>query len=171
MSLLTLRVFPDEVLRRKATHVSSFDKELRRLLEDMAETMYAHNGVGLAANQVGVLYRAVTIDVAQDDKDSNLLYMVNPVIKSRNGTMKATEGCLSFPKLEIEVKRSQSIVVSYFDEEGVARELTADGLLAICIQHEIDHLDGVLFIDRVGLVSRRLALREYERLLKGLDEG
>jgi peptide deformylase len=168
MSLLTIRVFPDDVLKRKAEPVATVDDGVRKLLADMAETMYASHGIGLAAPQVGVSRRIVVIDVPADEeegtKGSGLLYLVNPRIVARDGSTTTTEGCLSFPRLEIDVKRAARVRVAHLDDRGEERETAADGLLAICLQHEIDHLDGVVFVERLGPVSRRLALREFERL-------
>jgi peptide deformylase len=168
MALLTIRVFPDDVLKRKAEPVASVDDDVRRLLADMAETMYARHGIGLAAPQVGISRRVVVIDVPADEdeaaKGSGLLYLVNPAIATREGSTTTTEGCLSFPGLEIDVKRAARVRVTHLDDRGEARELAADGLLAICLQHELDHLDGIVFTDRLGPVSRRLALREFDKL-------
>ena len=166
MALLQIRVFPDEALKRKAEPVGAVDDGVRRILADMAETMYANNGIGLAAPQVGVPLRLIVIDVPADgDRPaSGLIYLVNPHIVSREGSATATEGCLSFPGLEIEVKRAARVRVAFQDGQGQERAVDAEGLLAVCFQHEVDHLDGVVFTDRLGPVSRRLALREFEKL-------
>jgi peptide deformylase len=174
MAILPIRHWPDEVLRRKAEPVDPVDAGTRRILSDMAETMYAANGVGLAGPQVGLSLRVVTIDVPGDEESDKpgrgLLYLVNPRLLSREGACKGTEGCLSFPGLEIEVKRSARVRLAYQDGDGVERTLDVDGLLAVCVQHELDHLDGIVFTDRLGPVSRRLALREYDRGLSEAEE-
>lgn len=168
MAVLPIRVFPDEALRRKARPVEVVDDEIRKALADMAETMYGSAGIGLAAPQVAISRRLVVIDVPADPEagtpGTGLIYLVNPEILSSEGSTTSTEGCLSFPGLEIDVKRAGKVRVTYLDDYGVRRERDADGLFAICIQHEIDHLDGIVFVDRLGPVSRRLAQREFDKL-------
>jgi len=178
MAVLTIRLWPDEVLRRKADPVETVDDEVCRVLNDMAETMYRQNGIGLAAPQVGISRRMITLDVPSEGPEedppehlspapppgSGLLLVVNPRITEREGKLVVTEGCLSFPGLEIDIQRSERITVEYLDETGTPQTKVCDGLLAVCFQHEIDHLDGVVFTDRVGLVRRRLALRDYEKM-------
>ncbi len=170
MALLTIRVWPDEVLKRKTDLVEVVDDDVRRLLGDMAETMYKENGIGLAAPQVGVSRRLCVIDVPADEEAgeaaSGLLYLVNPRITARQGSVVMNEGCLSFPELQVDVKRAAKVRVEYVDGDGAPRVLDAEELLAVCIQHELDHLDGIVFTDRLGPVSRRLALRDFEKLRK-----
>jgi peptide deformylase len=166
MAVLTIRTWPDEVLRRKADPVETVDDETRRLLDDMAQTMYRQNGIGLAAPQVGVSKRIITLDVPSEEEGlpgSGLILAVNPRILSREGRMVVTEGCLSFPGLEIDIQRAERVVVEYLDDRGTPCTKECQGLLAVCFQHEVDHLDGVVFTDRVGLVRRRLALRDYDK--------
>lgn len=169
MAMLPIRTYPDPVLLKPGERVVSVDDDVRRLLADMAETMYASNGIGLAAPQVGVSLRVSTIDVPADDEDGEpglgLIYLVNPEIIERDGASVHREGCLSFPELEVDVKRWARVKVRFLDDRGESRELDATGLLAVCIQHELDHLDGVTMVDRLGPVSRRLALREYQKLM------
>jgi peptide deformylase len=171
--VLSIRLWPDEVLRRKAEPVESVDVEVCRVLNDMAETMYRQNGIGLAAPQVGISRRLITLDVPSeeppddagaDSPGSGLILAVNPRITARDGKTVVTEGCLSFPGLEIDITRSDRITVEYQDETGASHTRVCEGLLAVCFQHEIDHLDGMVFTDRVGLVRRRLALRDYEKM-------
>lgn len=167
MAVLTVRAFPDPVLKTRAAEVEVVDDEVRKVLADMAETMYRYNGIGLAAPQVGLSRRLIVLDVPGEDDEHpgpGLLYCVNPRILSREGAVSMVEGCLSFPGLEIEVKRAGRVRVAFLDGQGVERTLDADGLLAICFQHEIDHLDGIVFTDRLGPVSRRFALRDYEKM-------
>jgi len=167
MAILTIRYWPDPILKQKGEPVEVFDEALRRTLDDMAETMYANRGIGLAAQQVGLTKRMFVCDVppeAEGEKGSGLLYVVNPRIVRRDGEVTWNEGCLSFPGLEIDVKRAERVLVRYQDADGCPHELDARGLLAVCFQHEGDHLDGVVFTDRLGPMSRRMALREYERL-------
>jgi len=170
MALMKIRVWPDPVLKKKGDKVTVFDEKLRQLLEDMAETMYANKGIGLAAQQVGITKRVFVCDVPLDDKEgrtTGLLYLVNPEIVAREGKIVFKEGCLSFPGLEIEVERASKVLVRFQNEDGDEKEIEASGLVAVCFQHEIDHLDGVVFVDRVGPVKRRLALKEYQKVLKG----
>ena len=166
MAVLTIRMWPDEVLRRKADPVKTIDDEVRKLLDDMAQTMYSQNGIGLAAPQIGVSRRIVTLDVPSEEEGlpgSGLILAVNPLISAREGRTVVTEGCLSFPGLEIDIQRAERITVEYLDQHGTPVSISCEGLLAVCFQHEVDHLDGVVFTDRVGLVRRRLALRDYDK--------
>lgn len=166
MAVLPVRVWPDPVLTRKADPVDVVDAEVVRLLADMAETMYKADGIGLAAPQVGVSRRVITIDVPghEGEPGSGLIYAVNPRVVSREGVCTMTEGCLSFPGLEIDVKRAERVRVEYLDQHGQPQVVDADGVLAICFQHEIDHLDGIVFTERLGPVRRRLALRDFDKL-------
>jgi len=164
MALLRVRTWPDPVLKTPGKPVEQIDDSVRRLLQDMAETMYARKGIGLAAQQVGDLRRVAVIDVpgeAEGDPGSGLIQAINPRIVARSGRCKTTEGCLSFPGLEVDVERSWKITAEWTDPDGTPRQRECEGLLAICFQHELDHLDGIVFLDRVGLVRRRLALKEY----------
>ncbi len=174
MALLAIRYWPDSVLKQKGTPIEVWDDDLRRTLADMAETMYANRGIGLAAQQVGLARRMFVCDIPPEkegEKGTGLLYIVNPRIVRRDGEVTWNEGCLSFPGLEIDVNRAARVRVTYQDEHGRAREIEAGGLMAVCLQHEIDHLDGIVFTDRLGPVSRRMALREYERLRKRAAAG
>lgn len=143
MSKLNIVVAGNPVLRMKAEEVKKIDKKLHRLLKDMAETMYAADGVGLAAPQVGVSKRIVVIDVGE-----GLLEMINPVIVKKEGSVIGGEGCLSVPDYEGEVERAEYVECEFTDRNGKRLLLQTDGLLAIAVQHELDHLDGVLFIDK-----------------------
>ena len=134
----------DEVLRKRARRVDVFDKRLRTLLDDMAETMYKADGVGLAAPQVGILKRVVTIDV-----DDGLIELVNPEILETEGAVVGTEGCLSVPGRRGTVERPERVVVAAQNRNGKEIRLEADGLLAVCLCHEIDHLDGVVYVDKM----------------------
>ena len=143
MALLEIKKAGDPVLKEICEPVKKVDGKLRALLDDMAETMYKYDGVGLAAPQVGRSIRAVVIDVG----DHRLLELINPSIISREGTSLDSEGCLSVPGMFGEVERATKVTVEYTTRYGKRRKLDADKLLARCIQHEIDHLDGILFID------------------------
>jgi len=146
MALRIIRKAGDQVLREPAREVRKISPGIGALLEDMAETMYSVRGVGLAAPQVGVGKRLIVVDVRDEH---GLLKMINPVITGREGRETDVEGCLSFPGIHGEVERDYRITLRALDEEGKEREICASGLLARALQHEIDHLDGVLFVDRV----------------------
>ena len=152
MALLPILRFPDERLRTIAKPVTVFDGGLRQLVEDMAETMYEAPGIGLAATQVNVHRRVVVIDVSEDQKA--LQVFINPVIETVNGMQTYEEGCLSVPGVYDKVDRPSEVRVSYQDLEGNARILETDGLLAICIQHEIDHLNGKVFVDHLSQLKQ-----------------
>ncbi len=166
MAVLPVRVWPDPVLSRKAEPVDVIDDAVRTLLNDMAETMYKADGIGLAAPQVGVSRRLVVMDVPgpEGGAGTGLIFAINPRVVAREGACTMTEGCLSFPGLEIDVKRAERVRVEYQDLDGQPQAVDADGVLAICFQHEIDHLDGIVFTERLGPVRRRLALRDYDKL-------
>ena len=148
MAKLKIVIAGAPVLREVAQPVERIDKKLQRLLRDMAETMYAADGVGLAAPQVGVSKRVVVIDVGE-----GLYELINPEIVKREGKVLGSEGCLSVPDYEGEVERSESVECEFTDKTGQRMLLSASGLLAICIQHELDHLDGILFIDKAKTIS------------------
>ena len=165
MAVREIRTFPDQVLTTPARPVEDFTPELQTLVDDMAETMYVGDGVGLAAPQVGVSLRVLVMDVAPaDEQGPNLTALINPEIVEKQDEVVWNEGCLSFPELTIDVKRAARVRVRALDRHGNEVELEAEGLTAICLQHEIDHLDGVVFVDRVSALKRKLALREYRRL-------
>lgn len=164
MAIRTILHYPDKRLRIPGKPVSDFGPELKALIDDMAETMYAAPGVGLAAPQIGVSKRLFLVDVAtDDDQPSELRVFVNPEITSRDGTICNEEGCLSFPGIHEEVKRAERVTVRAQDEHGDFFELEADGILAIAIQHENDHLDGELMIDHVSLLKRKLIHRAMSK--------
>ena len=155
MALLKILTYPDPKLREVAKPVSVVDDAIRSIVDDMAETMYSAPGIGLAATQVGIALRIFVIDVAAEGEPSNLRVFINPQILERRGKHMWREGCLSFPGVAEEVKRAQSVRVTALDRDGRAFELEADDLLAVAIQHEADHLDGVLMIDQVSSFARR----------------
>lgn len=160
MAVRTILHYPDKRLRNQAQKVTRFDDELKSLVEDMAETMYAAPGVGLAAPQIGVSLRVFVIDVAaSDDAPSELRTFINPEIIERVGEVCFEEGCLSFPGIHEQVDRAERVRVRAQDVNGQTFELEADGLLAIAIQHENDHLEGKLLVDHLSLLRRRLVHR------------
>ena len=160
------------MLRKKAAEVAEFDDTLRGLVEDLRETMAAYNGVGLAANQVGVLQRVLVVDVPMDDDQRVRLCLVNPVISERAGSESGEEGCLSIPGVFEDVGRARTIRVEARDENGGEIEVAAEGYLARAIQHEVDHLDGILFVDRLSMLKRQFLRGSLEALSRGeLPEG
>lgn len=154
----------DPVLRRKAAPVPQVDDTVRTLIADLFETMRAAEGIGLAAPQVGVGVRVFVMDVGDEVVGPRAL--VNPVIAERSGRVQGEEGCLSLPGLSAEVERDARIVVEALDERGEAVRLAVSDLTSRCIQHEVDHLDGLLFVDRVSPLKRKMLLKEWERQQK-----
>jgi peptide deformylase len=163
MALRPILKYPDPVLKQVAKPVSEVTDEIRVLVDDMAETMYAAPGVGLAANQIGVLLRIFVIDVAGEDEPSELRVFINPEILELTGTQTWEEGCLSFPGVTEEIRRAERVRVKALDRDGKPFELEAEGLLAVAIQHENDHLNGVVMLDKLGAVKRRLLGRKLAR--------
>lgn len=155
---------PDPRLKVKSEAVGHVDDALRKLLDDMLETMYEAPGIGLSAIQVGIAKRLITVDVSADDEEPAPLFLINPKIvhMSDKGAI-FDEGCLSLPNQFAEIERPESIVVDYIDRDGVARQMEADGLLSRCIQHEMDHLQGVLFVDHLSLMKRNMILRKLQK--------
>ncbi|SDW03007.1 peptide deformylase [Thiocapsa roseopersicina] len=161
MAKLDILTFPDPRLRRKATPVARVDADIVRLVDDMLETMYAAPGIGLAAIQVNVPRRVVVIDISENHDTP--LCLINPEILSREGEEQMDEGCLSVPGFFEPVKRAERVRVQALDREGEPFTLDADGLLAVCIQHEIDHLDGKLFVDHISMLKRQRIRRKLEK--------
>ena len=163
MALLEILEAPHPVLKTRAAAVETIDEALRRLVADMFETMYVAPGIGLAAPQVGVLKRVVVIDVAEGE-ERRPMTLVNPEIVWRSEEVAtAEEGCLSLPNQFADVTRPQAVRLRYRDEQGIERELAADGLLARCVQHEVDHLDGILFTDHLSALRRSMILRRLSK--------
>lgn len=163
MAIRTILRYPDKRLRNKALPVAEVTPEVRALCDDMAETMYAAPGVGLAAPQIGVSKRIFVIDVAPSDGPSDLKVFINPEFVSREGETVWEEGCLSFPGIHEEVERAAKVTVRAIGLDGQPFELAAEGLLAIAVQHEYDHLEGTLMVDRVSLLKRRMIDREMRK--------
>jgi peptide deformylase len=159
----TILHYPDKRLREKGVMVPAVTAEIQRLVDDMAETMYAAPGVGLAATQIGEAHQIFVVDVAGEDEPSDLRVFINPEILKREDAITWSEGCLSFPGITEEVERAASVVVRATDREGNTFELAAEGLLAVAIQHEYDHLQGVLMIDHLGPLKKRLVNRKMQR--------
>lgn len=155
--------YPDPRLREVAKPVKRVTQEVKELVDDMAETMYAAHGCGLAATQIGVDLRVFVVDCAAEGEPSDLRVFINPEIFERNGSQLYNEGCLSFPGVSEEISRAAEIQVRALDREGKPFELTADGLLAVAIQHELDHLNGVLMIDKLSALKRRMMGRKLAK--------
>ena len=162
MSIKEIMIYPAEVLKKHSEPVEVVDDEIRTLVDDMAETMYAAPGVGLAANQVGVIKRIAVIDIDHPEGKSDLLVLINPEIVERSGEIEWEEGCLSFPGINVKVQRSQKIRMTALNRDGEAYELDAQELLAVAIQHEIDHLDGITLANKMSFLQRRLMMRELK---------
>jgi len=162
LEILTL---PDPVLRQESAPVETVDSATRRFLDQMLKTMYDAPGIGLAAIQVGEPRRIITIDVAHEEEESSPLFLINPEILWRSDEERSTyeEGCLSIPDYYAEVERPAKVRVRYVDYHGKPQELEADGLLATCIQHEVDHLNGVLFIDYLSKLKRDLVVKKFTK--------
>ena len=166
-------VYPDKRLKLISKEVTSFDGSLHDLLDDMYETMRARNGVGLAAIQVGVDTRALIINIPLEDEDGehdqpkeNTLEMINPVIIEQDGTEKFQEGCLSIPGVYEDVERAKHVKVEYFDRHGEKKTIEDDDFLAVAMQHEMDHLDGKVFIEKLSYIKRKKFEKEWKRKQK-----
>ena len=172
MPLRPVRIYGDPVLREKAKEVRAFDESLHALVADLFDTMTAYNGVGLAANQVGVAQRVFVVDVPREDGTHDRFAVVNPVLDQRTGKEKSEEGCLSMPGILADVDRAKKLRLRAQDEHGKPFELVAEGYLARAIQHETDHLDGVLFTDRLGPLKKQFLRRDLDALARGeVPEG
>ena len=152
MALLPILRFPDPRLKKVAQPVVQIDASIRKLVADMAETMYEAPGIGLAATQVDVHQRVVVIDISEEK--NNLLAFINPTLSRCEGEQIGEEGCLSVPGIYDKVERAERVTISYMDLDGKQRRLDADGLLAVCIQHEIDHLNGIVFVDHLSQLKQ-----------------
>jgi peptide deformylase len=161
--ILNILVFPNKILSQSAEPVQKVDAETVRLVENMFETMYWARGVGLAANQVGVLKRVIVVDCGPPDLPAPMTF-INPVITHKEGVESEEEGCLSVPGYCASVKRAARIRVEALNRNGEAFEMEADGLLARCIQHEIDHLDGICFVDRLGALKKKMFRKKWARI-------
>jgi peptide deformylase len=162
--MLEILTYPDPRLKKIANPVESFDSSLHQLLDEMAETMYAADGIGLAAPQVGKSYRLFVIDLGVGENKKGRLYeFINPILSDGEGTICFEEGCLSVPGFTEEVNRKEKIKVSFQDRNGEKQEMIAEGLLAVAIQHENDHLDGILFVDKLSPLKRRLMKKKLEK--------
>ncbi|MDM9626186.1 peptide deformylase [Rhizobium sp. S152] len=167
MTIKPLIILPDPVLRQLSKPVERVDADLQRLADDMLETMYDAPGIGLAAIQIGVPRRMLVIDVAREGEDKQPLVFINPeIVTSSDDRSVYEEGCLSIPDYYAEVERPATIGVRYLDRDGKEQTVEADGLLATCLQHEIDHLNGVLFIDHISRLKREMVIKKFTKAAK-----
>ncbi len=168
MALLNILKYPDPRLRQKAHAVASVDDEIKQLVDDMAETMYAAAGIGLAAVQVNVLKRIIVIDMSEHKDD--LLVLINPELVSRDGEQLIEEGCLSVPGIYAPVQRAESVRVRALDRDGQQFELDAEGLQAVCIQHEIDHLEGKVFVEYLSRLKQTRIKRRLQKDARNVEQ-
>ena len=162
---------PDPILREKSAALEKVDDEIRALLDDMLETMYVAPGIGLAAVQVGILKRLIVIDISKNEEKKNPLFLINPEILSRSKqTSIYEEGCLSLPGHFAEIERPEECQIKYIDYDGKKKEMKANGLLATCIQHEVDHLNGILFIDYLSKLKRDMIIKKLVKNKKELNK-
>ena len=170
MALRQILTEPNKILREKSLTVKIVDEDLQKLMDDMLETMYAAPGIGLAAIQVGVPKRIIVLDIAPKDKPKNPMYFINPEIitKSENSST-YEEGCLSVPGQFAEINRPDKCHIKYLDYYGQPKEIKADGMLATCMQHEIDHLEGILFIDYLSKLKKTMIVKKLSKQKKAIE--
>lgn len=166
MSIKKIYQYPEKVLREETSKVTSFDDNLEQLIEDMAETMYEAPGIGLAAPQIGESLKLIVVDTTEDpESEKQFQALVNPEITYHEGKQIDEEGCLSVPELTAKVERYKKITVSYQDPDGSKQELTTEDRFAVVLQHEIDHLNGILFIDHLSPLKRKLYKKKVKKWL------
>ena len=167
MTVYPIIVAPDPRLKLKSKPVEHVDDEIRTLMDDMLESMHVAHGIGLAAPQIGVQKRVIVVDAAKEEEESSPLRLANPeIIEVSDDDLAHEEGCLSLPEQYSEVIRPDRVRVRYLDHENEIREMDAEGILAVCIQHEIDHLDGILFVDHISALKRNMILRKLTKIKK-----
>jgi len=167
MALRTILTAPDPRLKKKAAPVAAVDADIRQLMDDMLETMYDAPGIGLAAPQIDVLKRVIVVDIDREDVKTGPLFMANPeIVEASDEDATYEEGCLSLPEHYSDVVRPAKVTVRYLDRDGEQKELACEGLLATCVQHEIDHLDGILFVDHISALKRNMILRKLLKTRK-----
>ena len=161
MTIRKIIIEPDPILRKKCSPLEKVDDQTRKLMKDMLETMYKAPGIGLAAIQIGILKRIIVIDISKDEEKKNPLFLINPEITFRSkNTSVYEEGCLSLPGQFAEIERPAECHLKYLDFDGKTKELKADGLLSTCIQHEVDHLNGILFIDYLSKLKKNMIIKK-----------
>ena len=165
MTVKTILIEPNKILRQISLTVKKVEKEEQILMDDMLETMYDAKGIGLAAIQIGIPKRIIVMDISKDKEKNNPMYFVNPIIKNRNLNLsKYLEGCLSLPDQFAEVDRPSTCEVEYLDYNGNKKKLKANGLLSTCIQHEMDHLEGILFIDHLSKLKKSMIIKKLSKI-------
>jgi len=170
MTLRQILTEPNEILREKSLAVTHVDKDLQKLMDDMLETMYAAPGIGLAAIQVGIPKRVIVLDISSKDEPKNPMYFVNPEIMDRSeNNCTYEEGCLSVPGQFGEIDRPDKCHIKYLDYFGEPKEIKAEGMIATCIQHEIDHLEGILFIDYLSKLKKSMIVKKLSKQKKELE--
>ncbi len=170
MALRQILTEPNEILRKKSLPVDNVDKDLQILMDDMLETMYAAPGIGLAAIQVGVPKRVIVLDIEQKEGEKKPLFFVNPEIIQKSKNLSTyEEGCLSVPGQFAEIDRPDKCHIKYLDYYGEKKEINAEGMLATCIQHEIDHLEGILFIDHLSKLKKTMIIKKLSKQKKALE--
>ena len=171
MTVKNILTEPNKILRQVSLPVEKVEKEEQELMNDMLETMYAAKGIGLAAIQIGVPKRIIVMDIGNKDKEKKPMYFVNPIIKNKNSNYSTyEEGCLSVPDQFAEVNRPSACEVEYLDYNGSKKVLKASGLLATCIQHEMDHLEGILFIDYLSKLKKSMIIKKLSKLKSSTAE-
>lgn len=172
MSVLEIKKYPDKILKQKTAEISDLDGMTQQLIDDMLETMHCAHGLGLAANQIGVSKRVCIIDLSlKEDNHVPLIILINPVIIEKEGVVDAEEGCLSLPGYMTSIKRAEKVFVKGFNREGKPVEFEGTGLLGRALQHEIDHLEGLLMIDRMSPIRREFFKRRYKKLQQELADN
>ena len=171
MTKRTIITEPDIILRKKSVTLDKVDDDLRELMDDMLETMYAAPGIGLAGVQIGILKRLIVIDVSKDEEKKNPIFLINPeIISKSSNTSVYEEGCLSLPGYFAEIERPTECQIEYIDYHGKKKEMKASGLLATCIQHEVDHLNGILFIDYLSKLKKDMIIKKLIKNKKELNK-
>lgn len=170
MAILTIRHYPDPVLQQVAQQIPEIDETIKTLAQNMVETMYAAPGVGLAAPQVGISQRLIVLDCSPKGESAQLIIAVNPEIVSREGEQFEEEGCLSVPEYYCPVHRAQRVSVRFLDLQGLTVEMEAEGFQAVAFQHEIDHLDGLLFVDRLSSLKKSMFRKKYIKIMQQQEQ-
>ena len=170
MTLRQILTEPNKILREKSLFVEKIDEDLQKLMDDMLETMYAAPGIGLAAIQVGIPKRVIVLDIAQKDGPRNPMFFINPEITERSkNNLTYEEGCLSVPGQFAEIDRPDKCHIKYLDYHGQPKEIKAEGMLATCIQHEIDHLEGILFIDYLSKLKKSMIVKKLSKQKRAIE--
>ena len=170
MALRQILTEPNKILREKSLFVEKIDEDLQKLMDDMLETMYAAPGIGLAAIQVGIPKRVIVLDIAQKDGPRNPMFFINPEITERSkNNLTYEEGCLSVPGQFAEIDRPDKCHIKYLDYHGQPKEIKAEGMLATCIQHEIDHLEGILFIDYLSKLKKSMIVKKLSKQKRAIE--